>query len=112
MGRRRVLHRRVKRKARRGRSIFYRKPYYRKYAEIVTFKSPEKARDAVRRLVFEAKTADTRAKKVRVWRVLNLASVRARASARRKNLKPSTKRRLLRIAVIYRTGANMVKRMY
>jgi len=63
----------------RNRSLF--SPFHhKKYAEIITFRNPDGADGASKELEKEFKSAKTKAKKLRIIRVLIYASNRAEAS--------------------------------
>ena len=76
-------------------------PRWEKYADIVTFRSIEEAERAAEVLREEFMSAKTHAKKLRVWHVADLAAKRAAAASKKKNLKPETRRRLIKVAKIY-----------
>ena len=95
-------------RARRGQGLF-KKPRWKKYAEIVTFENPDAAKGAARELLREFRSAKTRAKKVRVKKVTVYAANRARASAKRKNLSSRERKELLQIARIYERAAAKMK---
>lgn len=77
-------------------------PKHKKYADIITFKSENDARIAARQMHVEFNKANTRPKRVIIIKALNLASNRAKASAKRENISSTTKRRLLAISKIYK----------
>jgi hypothetical protein len=77
-----------------------------KYAEIVSLKSPEKAKVSAKKLLAEFRKSKTRDKRRRVKRVTVLASNRAQASSKRKKLSPNERRQFWHIAEIYRDAAN------
>ena len=80
----------------------FQEPRYQKYADIVDFKDPKSARSSVKKLNDEFNDAKTHEKRVRIIRVTNLASNRAKASSLRKNLSPDEKKEFEQIAKIYR----------
>lgn len=84
-------------------------PEFKKFSEIVSFTNPSEARNSVQELNKEFRSAKTRKKKVRVFRVTDLAAKRARATSRRKNLSRKEKREFLEVANIYREAADKLQ---
>jgi hypothetical protein len=96
----------LKGKAGGGRSMFY--PGKGKYADIVSFKSRQDANIAAHMLVLEFADAKTRKKQVRVMRVSQLASNRAKASAKR--LSGESKKKMLEIGGYYEAVSNAMQK--
>ena len=90
----------------------FHKAKYKKYADIVSLKSPEGARYSVKMLKVEYRRAETREKKLRIIRVLQEASNRAKASAKRKELSERERKELKKIAKIYRKAAKELDSKY
>lgn len=79
----------------------FKEPKYKKYAKIVSFKDPKSARISVRDLKQEFDSAKTQTKKLRIFKVTQLAENRARATLKRKNLSVKEKYEFAEIAQIY-----------
>lgn len=77
---------------------------YEKYADIVRMDTIKNANESIRKLKEEFKTAETRAKKVRVKRVTVNASNRAFASAKRERLSVMERHSLRVIGKKYRSA--------
>lgn len=88
--------------------LFYEKPRHEWIAKIVTFESQKAAREAARKLLKRAEKARRRTKAV-IKKALVLAANRAEASAKRKNLSPRERRKLKKIAEIYRNAYKKIK---
>lgn len=89
-------------------SIFF-PAKHKKYEEIVSLKSPEEATVSTEKLTAEFKDAETRAKRVRVLRVTVLASNRAYAMAKKKDLSKKERHEFRLIGHIYRSTAEWMK---
>lgn len=100
-----------------GKGLF-KPPRHKWIAEIVTFESPAKAREAARKLVTYVKQGKKGKLKIgqkralTILRALNYAANRAEAAAKNPNLKPDTRKELQQIAKIYRKAAEKVSRIY
>ena len=70
-------------------------------AEIVTFESVTKAKDAAEELEELFEKARTRKRRLTILRAAQYAANRARAAAKNPKFKPSTKKRLRKIAEVY-----------
>jgi len=97
--------RKVIRKLRKIRRGLFKPVKYKYLADIVTFKSIKAAKEASRKLLEEFSNAKTRAKKVRVKKATVYAANRAEAFAKKRNLSPRVRKRMLRISEIYRKAA-------
>lgn len=85
---------------------------YKKYGRIVSLKSPAKAKISVSTLTKEFNKAQTRNKKLRIWRVANLASNRAFANLKKSGMSYKERQEYRQIGGIYRNCADMMsKRM-
>jgi len=88
----------------------YEKAYYKKYSDIVSLKTPAEARKSVSKLRQEFNDAKTKQKKIRIWRVANLASNRAFANLKKSNLSFKERQEYRQIAGIYRNFADSINR--
>jgi len=96
-----------------GKGMFYQPAHHKYLAEIVTFRSVEAARDACQRLKQLYREAKTRDKRLTILRAVVLAANRAKVMAQKHpHLKPETRKRLMRIAKIYRELADKLKEDY
>ena len=93
---------------RKSRGMF-RPAKHRKLAKIVTFETVKGAKKAAQRLLRMFNKARTRKQKVLIKRATVLAANRAKVSARRRNLRPRTKKRLKHIAEIYRKASKKME---
>lgn len=73
-----------------------------KLADIISFKNPQAARGSAKELLREFNAAKLRSKKVRIIQATNLASNRAAASTRRRNLSMRERRELTTVSNIFR----------
>ncbi len=80
-------------------------------AEIVTFETITGAAEAARKLKNAFKRANIRGK-LTILRATQYAANRARAAAKRKDLTPEVRRRLLKIAQIYEAASDWMQRQY
>ena len=80
-----------------------------KYADIVSFKSPEQAKHSVNQLLLDFDMAKTRAKKVRVKRVAVLAMNRAYATVKRSELSAKERDEFAQIGNIYKNAARRMQ---
>ena len=88
------------------------KAKYEYLSNIISLKSPASARQSVKLLVQEFDQAQTKTKRVRIARAAQLASNRAYATKRRKNLSPNERRQFAEIGEIYNKAADkMFKRI-
>ena len=89
----------------------FKPPSHQWLAEIVTFESITGAMEAARRLknIFKRSSLS---KKLTILRATQYAANRARAFAKRKDLSPEVRRRLLRIAQIYEAASDWMQRQY
>ncbi len=81
-----------------------------KYAGIVRFDSVTNAEKSIRQLFAEFNKAKTRAKRVRILKVANLAANRSEASAKKRDLKPETERRMRTISDMYRDAPGIMSK--
>lgn len=93
-------------KSGRRKSMFY--PGKGKYSQIVSFRTRQDANIAAHTLVMEFADAKTRAKRVRVMRVAQLATNRARASSKR--LKGESKKKMVEISTYYDAVAKAMQK--
>lgn len=80
--------------------------------DIITLQNPSAARGAVRELNREFDDAATKTKKLRIARAAQLASNRAKASAKRKGLSVRERRQMKEIGEIYDRAAERMFRTY
>lgn len=101
------------RSSKRKRSMFG-PPKYKKYEKIVKLTSVEDAKESAKELLHEFKSAETKAKKLRVLRATQLAANRAEVMTKRKKrpLKSSTKREKKKIAAIYERATEKMEKEY
>lgn len=83
---------------------------YKKYGRIVSLKSPVRARTSVKTLAKEFSRAKTHDKRLRVWRVANLASNRAFANLKKANLSYKERQEYRQIGGIYRNFADEINK--
>jgi hypothetical protein len=109
----------VKRKAGKSRgSGLFKPPRHKWLADIVTFKDPEKAKKAAKRLVHGLERGRIgrqrigRKRALTIARALQYAANRARASAKRRNLSPKERKELREIAEIYDEAAEEAFEIY
>jgi len=95
----------------RKKTIFF-PPRYKKYADIVSLRTPEEAEAAVKLLTEEFEKAETLAKKLRILRVINLAANRAMVARKRAGLSPEEKHELWEIEKIYRVAYEELREKY
>lgn len=91
----------------------FKKPKYKKYAEMVSFKNPTQAKISSRKLRKEFREAKQRAKKLRVAQATQQASNRAKVIAdERKKLSTKERKQFKKIGKIYGTTAKSLWKKY
>lgn len=90
----------------------FKEPKYKKYAKIISFKSLNEARISTSKILDEFGNAKTRAKELRLARVLQYASNRAMAMSKRKALSKAKKDDYKSISKIYNYGADILFEQY
>lgn len=85
-------------------TIFF-PPKYKKYADIVSLRTPEEAKGSVEILMKEFNNAETDEKKRRIKRVVVLAANRAMVARRKKDLSERERQEYREIEKIYRNAA-------
>jgi len=90
----------------------FKPPRWKYLADIVTFETPSKARETAKKLVGMIKKAERRDKALRIARALTYAANRAKASAKRSNLKEKERRELIEVSKIYRAAADEAWEIY
>lgn len=91
--------------AKKRKKTLYKPAKHKKYAKIVSFKNPTQAFNSVRKLRKEYRESKTKAKKLRIARVTQYASNRARATLSKKGLSRKEQQDLRQIHGIYKTQA-------
>lgn len=86
-------------------TTMFRKSKSKKYSTIVRISSVNAAKDSVRQLKVEFKSAKTRDKKRHVKMATVLAANRADAVSRKRNLRWGTKTRMKEVSEIYKQAA-------
>jgi len=92
----------------RRKTIFF-PPKYKKYAKIITIANPRDARKAANKMVKEFRKAKTRAKKVRLKKMVVLAANRAKALLKKKNISPKERSETMQVYRIYREAAEKMQ---
>lgn len=91
-----------------GKTLFF-PPRSKKFAEIISVVSPEKARKSVKILEREFKNSKTRTKKIQIKQRTVLVANRAGATLKRKNLSPKERKEFKQIERIYRQSAEKMR---
>lgn len=92
-------------------TIFF-PPKWKKYGDIITFKTPGGAENAAKILMNEFNSAKTHGKRLRIFRAVQLAENRARATLNRKDLCEKERMEYGKIVNIYNElGREMSKNL-
>lgn len=98
-------------RAKRFRTMFF-KPKTKKYAKIIELDDPQSAKGSVNKLKREYNKAKTKAKKRKIIRVTTLASNRAKAMGKKRNLSKREKTEFKRISNIYKKAGKTFSQKY
>ena len=91
-----------------GKTLFF-PPRSKKFADIISVESPEKAKKSVKILESEFINAKTRTKKVQIKQRTVLVANRAGATLKRKNLSPKERKEFKEIERIYRQSVKKMR---
>lgn len=91
-----------------GKTLFF-PPGSKKFAEIISVETPDKARKSVKILESEFNHAKTRTKKVQIKQRTVLVANRAGATLKRKNLSSKERKEFKQIERIYRQSAEKMR---
>jgi len=92
----------------RRRTIFF-PPKYKKYAKIITIANPRDARKAANKMLVEFRKAKTRAKKVRLKKMVVLAANRAKVIAKSGRVSPKERREMMQVYRVYREAVGKMQ---
>lgn len=95
-----------------SKSMFYKPPKHPTIAEKISIESPTKARESVKILIAEAEKAKRKDAILLRARASLLASMRAKAMLKRRNLSKKERRELKEVSEIYYRASKRLFKMY